>query len=226
MQNYVCNANFTENVLIVGRTGCEKTYFTQKLAVNRFFGKLKRVEWVSGWGKKSWIESCFSDDVDFHYLKLIEQFGDLLEVFKARSRIIKRNDSDENTSSSDDEFFNESDGFGEKTTREQLIVMDNVSGLADESKKFASFLTIARKFNYTCVYIFHIIYSEKWIWRTILSQTNIFNIFPASVSLAQVRRILESVCIRKTRNYIRQSALWISRLFIEWANRNERVVWP
>ena len=101
--------------------------------------------------------------------------------------------------------------------------MDDVSGLADKLKKFVSFLTVARKFDYTCVYIFHVIYPEKSIWRTILSQTNIFNIFPASVSLAQGRRILESVCIRKTRKYIPQSALWISRLFTELANRNDRV---
>ena len=39
--------------------------------------------------------------------------------------------------------------------------MDNVSGLVDESKKIAIFLTVARKFNYTCVYIFHTIYPEK-----------------------------------------------------------------
>ena len=58
---------------------------------------------------------------------------------------------------------------------------------------------------------------------TILSQTNIFNVFPASISLAHVRRILESVCIRKTKKYIPQSVLWISRLFIELANRNDRV---
>ena len=101
--------------------------------------------------------------------------------------------------------------------------MDDVSGLADKLKKFVSFLTVARKFDYTCVYIFHVIYPEKSIWRMILSQTNIFNIFPASVSLAQGRRILESVCIRKTRKYIPQSALWISRLFTELANRNDRV---
>ena len=70
---------------------------------------------------------------------------------------------------------------------------------------------------------FYIIYPEKSIWRTILSQTNIFNIFPVSVSQAPMRRILESVCIRKTRKYIPQSALWIGRLFIELANRNDRV---
>ena len=51
----------------------------------------------------------------------------------------------------------------EKKTRNQLIAMDEVSGLADESKKCASCLTVARKFNYTCVYIFHIIYQENQI---------------------------------------------------------------
>ena len=91
------------------------------------------------------------------------------------------------TFSEDNDIVNSS--FAEKTNRDRLIVMDYVSGLADESKKFASFLKMARKFNYTCVYIFHTIYLEKSIWRTILSQTNIFNIFPASVSLASVQKI-------------------------------------
>ena len=97
--------------------------------------------------------------------------------------------------------------------------MDDVPGLADECKNLGSFLKVARKFNYTCVYIFHTIYPEKSTWETILSQTNIFNIFPTSVSLTSVRTILEGVCIRKT-EYIQQSVLWISRLFIELANRD------
>ena len=84
-------------------------------------------------------------------------------------------------------------------------------------------MTVAHKFKYTCVYIFHSIYPEKSIWRTIPSQTNIFNILSASVLVASVRKILEGVCIRKTWKYISQSALWISRLFIELANRDDRV---
>ena len=47
--------------------------------------------------------------------------------------------------------------LGEETKRDRLIIMDDVSGSADESKKFASFLTVPRKFNYSCVYIFHAI---------------------------------------------------------------------
>ena len=45
----------------------------------------------------------------------------------------------------------------------------------------------------------------------------------ACVFLTSVRKILEGVCIRKTRKYIPQSALWISKLFIELANRDDRV---
>ena len=38
-----------------------------------------------------------------------------------------------------------------------LIVMDDVSGVADVSKKFANFLIVSRKFGYQCVYVFHVI---------------------------------------------------------------------
>ena len=101
-----------------------------------------------------------------------------------------------------------------KQTATGLLLRTPFEVSADELKKFASFLTVGHKCNYTCVYIFHIIYPEKTILRTILSQTNIFNIFPIGVSLSHVRRILESVCIRKTRKYSLLSSLWISRLFI------------
>ena len=91
------------------------------------------------------IESCFSCDVEFHSPE------DLLEDFKALSNTAKV--IDDHTYSSDEEDIVNS-GFGEKTNRNRLIAVDDVTGLADESKKFASFLTVARKFNYTCVYIF------------------------------------------------------------------------
>ena len=36
--------------------------------------------------------------------------------------------------------------FGENKKLDWLIVMDNVAGVADISKKFANFLTVSRKF--------------------------------------------------------------------------------
>ena len=50
---------------------------------------------------------------------------------------------------------------------DKLIVMDNVCGLADKSGEFSSFLTVARKFGYSCISIFHFIYLEKPNWRLI-----------------------------------------------------------
>ena len=103
-----------------------------------------------------------------------------------------------------------------------LLLWANVSGLADTSQKFASFLTVARKFRYHCVYIFHAIHPEKGIWKTILSQTNILNIFPASVPLSTVKKILEANCIRRTNKYIPVNSLWITKLFIQLANNEEK----
>ena len=65
--------------------------------------------------------------------------------------------------------------------------------------------------------------TDRAIWKSILSQTNIYNIFPATVPFNSINKILEGGCIRKTSKYIPQSALWISRLFIKLANQNEKV---
>ena len=98
--------------------------------------------------------------------------------------------------------------------------MDDVSGLADSSSKFASFLTVARKFKYHCLYIFHTIHPEKSIWKTILSQTNLLNIFTASVPISTVKKVLEANCIRRTTKYIPVNYLWITKLFIQF-EKNE-----
>ena len=101
--------------------------------------------------------------------------------------------------------------------------MDDVYGLTDSSKKIASFLTVTRKCNYHWVYNFHTLHTEIEIWKSIISQTNIFIFFPASILLSNVQRILESVCVRCTNKYVPQSALRISPLFTESANQNEKV---
>ena len=79
-------------------------------------------------------------------------------------------------------------------------------------------MTVAPKYNYNCVYIFHTIYPEKENWRTVLLQKNIYNIFLPTVPLNSVRKILEGACIRKASKYIPQASH-----FIELANRNDKV---
>lgn len=68
----------------------------------------------------------------------------------------------------------------------EVIVMDNVSGLADKSNEFGSFLTLCGNFDYSCIYFLYIICQEKTIWQTIISQTKIFNIFCGSIQLPSV----------------------------------------
>ena len=70
---------------------------------------------------------------------------------------------------------------------------------------------------------FHTIFPEKVNWRLILSQTNIFNIFPASVPINSARKISEGACSRKTKKYIPQNAFWLNRLFFELANTNDKI---
>ena len=191
----------------------------QKLALNNFFGVLKIAEWVSyiplTSKREAEIASDFSCLIDFWYPRTPDGLSNLLEEFKQKS-------------SSEDEEVSKSwtaakTVFEEKSNRDRLIVLDDVSGLADKSKKFASSLTVARKYGYSCVYKFHSIQTDKAISKSILSQKNIYNIFPATVPFNSIKKILEGACIRKTSKYILQSALWISRLFIELANRNEKV---
>ena len=216
MENSTYDGKFIGNILVLGRTECGKTTFIQNLGINNFFGDLKIVKWVSGIrlnGKReAEIESNFSCEVNFAYPTDKEELADKIEEYKLESE-----------SENDNDNFDNVNILGENKKRDKLIFFDDVSGLADDSKKFASFLTVARKYNYNCVYAFHTIYTEKSNWKTILSQTNIFNIFPASVPISSVKKILELSCIRKTSKYIPQSSLWISRLFIELANKNDKV---
>ena len=99
----------------------------------------------------------------------------MIEKFKLRTRDVVTKESNS--------------GFGEKISMDRLIVMEDVSGIADTSKKFAEFLTVCRKYRYHCAYVFHIITPETQIWKKILSQINTFNIFPSSVQYNTVAKI-------------------------------------
>ena len=222
--SYVYDGKFSGNILVVGRTGCGKTPFVQKLAINRFFGELNAAEWVSSIklnkAREAEIQSCFECELDFYYPRNKEQFEELLEYFKTKS-----NSSEiENNMNNDDNMNDINDvnitNYGEKTIRSRLIVMDDISGLADLSTKFANFLIVARKFGYHCLYIFHAIHPEKTIWRTILSQTNLLIIFPASVPLSTVKKVLEANSIRNSNKYIPVNSLWVTKLFIRLANED------
>ena len=129
MENYTYDGKFRGNILIVGQTECGKTTFMQKLALNNCFGILKKAEWVSyiplTKKREAEIQSNFSCVVDFWYPHSVDELGDLLEEFKQKSR------SEEEEVSGNRSTTNNISG--EKSNRDRLIVLDDVSGLADES---------------------------------------------------------------------------------------------
>ena len=100
--------------------------------------------------------------------------------------------------------------------------MDDVSGVADVSEKFANFLTVSRKFGYNCVYVFHVIVPTCQIWQKIISQTNIFNIFPASVPHNTVAKIIQSNCILQSKKYVPARSLWLNRVFTDLTNSHQK----
>ena len=210
--NDIYNGQFNGNILLVGRTGCGKTAFLEKLAINKLFGDIIKTEWVSGieidTSREAEIQSCFSNETKVHVATEKDELG--LENFKLKAL----ENSDDNV--------NLSNSFGEIKKLDRLIVLDDVSGVADLSKEFSNFLIVSRKYRYNVVYVFHVIIPSNQIWQKIISQTNVFNIFPASVPFNSVSKILQANCISGGKGYIPVHSLWLTRLFTELANSYEK----
>ena len=136
--NYTYDAKFEGNILVVGKTGCGKTRFVQNLEKNRMFSDIKEVLWVSKISlsveRENDISGCLTEQkIGFKYLNDVNDFDDLLDSCQ-----IKKSPCNENY-------------FGENMVLDSLIVMDDVSGLAEKSEAFANFLTISRKFGIMCL---------------------------------------------------------------------------
>ena len=120
-RNDIYDGQFRGNVLIAGKTRCEKIYFMQKLTINDFFGVNVKAECVSSIEltptREIETQSSFNCDVEFHYPKTLERFDDSIEDFKLKTI--------EDTNS-----INENE-YGEDKKIQRFIVMDDVSGFAD-----------------------------------------------------------------------------------------------
>ena len=55
----------------------------------------------------------------------------------------------------------------------------------------------------------------------ILSQTKLFNIFPSSIQLGKMLKILNNNCDRETIRYISARDLWINRLYFSLSNESK-----
>ena len=156
---YSYDGHFEGTIMVVGRTGCGKTTFIQNLDKNRMFGKnINLVFWVSKIRLSGEREDVILDD--FNYL---------IDFFMSE----KMPES------------GSSDGRGQKTEIDKLIVMDDVSGLADRWEDFSNFLTVSRKYGFSYVYVFHTIYPGRQSWEMIMSQTHFLTFFLAQFTVGE-----------------------------------------
>ena len=86
----IYDGQFYGDILVVGRTGCGKTTFLEKLGLNNFFGNILKTEWISGTDidkkREVEIQSCFSNETDAHIAKEQDELDSLNETFKLQSR--------------------------------------------------------------------------------------------------------------------------------------------
>ena len=113
-------------------------------------GSIDSVDWISKIelfvaGEYQIRKSFCYASVEFHYPDDLAEFETILELLKDNKSDVNININDE----ADDL------GIGEKDVFDRLIVMDDVSSLADKSDEFCSFLTVSRKYRYSCIYFFH-----------------------------------------------------------------------
>ena len=192
-----------------------KNKFCSEFGQNKIFGSgLLSIDWFSkinfsnNRGDK--IRQGFSyTKVEFHHPNDVEDLDLIIETFEKETY-----EEDKNTNEN-------CNIFGENKKFDKIIVMDNVSGLADKSNGFANFLTVSRKFGYICLYIFRIIYPAKSIWEMILSQTKIFNTFPFTIQLGNILKILANSCDRETIHYIPARDFWISTQYMSLSNKSK-----
>ena len=121
----------------MGQTGYGKTSFIQSLGKSKIFGSnLLSVDWVSKINllnnREDEIGQCFSNiKVEFHYPSDVEDLNLITETFQKETY-----DEDEKTN--ENCYI-----FGENKKFDKLVVMDDISGLADKSNNFANFLTVS-----------------------------------------------------------------------------------
>ena len=209
-EDYIYDGKFEANILVVGRTGCGKTTFIQNLGRNKLFGAdLVEVFWVCkivlSKEREEFIGDSFEDqEVQFSYPHYLDDFNYLIGNFlQNRSNYI------------------DNEG-GELPLVNRLIVMDDVSGLADKSEEFSNFLTASRKYGFSCLYVFHTIYSGRQSWEMIMSQTHIFNFFPGSIHSSRILKTLSLFASRQKNTYLPNQQVWLNRLYFQISNSKEK----
>ena len=112
--------------------------------------------------------------------------------------------------------------MGEELAVNRLIIMVDVSGLADKSEEFSNFLTVSRKYGFSCLFVFYTIYPGRQSWEMIMSQIHIFNFFPGSIHSSRILKTLSLFASRQKNTYIPKQQVWLNKLYFQISNSKEK----
>ena len=128
------DATLSGNIVVLGSLGSRKTSLVQEAATNSMVGELEKVHWISGIEllreREGEIEPCFQSKIEFYYprdhdawSKVINNLEDL-SLEKQEKNSVKKLKTI----------------IGERTMQDNLIVLDDVTGLADKSHSFVKLI--------------------------------------------------------------------------------------
>ena len=162
-------------VLVSTRSG--KATLVQEIGENSMFGKVQGVYWISkvelSKQREAEMDSSFEAVVDFYnpqdefdFKRTFDVLENLYREKVEKQKIIGQKNHRK----------------GEYVERDSLIVLDDVSGLADRSPSFVTFMNTCRKFGYSLLSVFHETAISSPHWKDI-SQTPVFCAFPSAMDL-------------------------------------------
>ena len=80
----IYDGQFYGNILVVGRTGCSKTRFLEKLGLNNFFDNIIKTEWISGIEidkkREAEIQSYINNETEALVAKEQDELNSLIEL--------------------------------------------------------------------------------------------------------------------------------------------------
>ena len=167
-----------------------------------FFWVLKIV--LSNEREDSIRDSFANQDVHFSYPQDLDDFNYLVENFTQDKC----------------EYVNNE--LGENLLVNKLIIMDDVSGLADKSQEFSNFLTVSRKYGFSYLHVFHTIYLGRQNWEMIMSPTHIFNFFQGSIHSGRILKTLSLFASKQKNTYLLNQQVWLNKLYFQISNFKEK----
>ena len=233
-KKYTYSDKLFGNILVVGRTNSCKTTLIQQWDKNGTI-TAEKVYWITPQPLDEKTElkitNSYQAEVVFLAAQDKESLSSLLTELKNLAHTSDNeeeeqfddNEEEGDDYESDDEVDMEEmvtnridDSFGEKSNYRDLIVFDDMTSIADSNKDFVHFITVARKYKYSCVFVFHCCNTAKDNWQTILANTPVMVLFNTGYVQPGLTNVLAQNSTEgqsSSSKYVSRNKTWLSKVY-------------